>query len=129
MTNSVKTGIAGTPEGEALFDAAEQKSLLGRSFICAGVAKTPKERIWSLWVSLYGTDFTVISAYPTPTQAATNLALLRRVVAQMQPFDGEALAKLLNVMTDESPIFPAPLPESVVRDQAARIEQHVIRLN
>lgn len=125
----ITAATGGTPEHERLMDEAAQHSLFGARFVALMVAKTPGQRIWQLCLSLYGTDFTVLSAYPTPSEAALALRDARAFITALVPYDGAAAAAYFDRLTATSPIPPTEVADSVVRQLASQIEKHLVTLN
>ena len=104
------------------WDRARAQGRMAKYHIAAGVVQHPATGMWQTWISLYGTDVTLISAHRDQRVAEDVIADLK-TAAQMGAVDTSAeVAQRFADLHTPGDGEPQPLPAILMRAIAMNVQ-------
>ena len=104
------------------WERARAQQRMDKCHIAAGVVQHPDTGVWQTWISLDGTEITLISSH-YDQQVAENVVADLKTAAQMGAVDTPAdVARRFVELHAPGDLEPQPLPQATMRAIVTRVQ-------
>jgi hypothetical protein len=122
------TTVRDPVERKAFYHATDEEAPLGPHQIAAGAVQHPDSKLWQVWISTNGFDFTQLAAFKEEVKAINAVELVKKEVAAGNFFDEDLVVAFYQFLAEESDEKPRMLPDDLVRKLGRDILHKVIEV-